>query len=184
MRPSTYRPAAVARIACLALASLTLTACGGDSSTASQTPAELYKSAAVALRDGNYADAVKHSQTALAGMGDEASSDLRAKLQVTQAQARANLDPSAARIAFQDFAAEYPELVGAEDFLKVANTMMDAKSEAGLMEAAQLVHMAKGVYPDSNAIFAGTDALIQERIAAGELGADATEVLKGLGYVQ
>ena len=156
-----------------------LAAC--SDTTEAQSPTELYKTASAELRDGKYADAAKHLREALDGMGDDTSSDLLSKLHVSLARASAHLNPVEARTAFEDFVAEHPGMVDANDFADVANALMDA--DDGVVQAAELVSVAKKQFPDQAALFEQHDTMIKDKIASGALDQSEMDKLKSLGYL-
>ena len=164
--------------ALLAAICLPLAACGGGESA--KDPKELYSAASKAYLSKSYADAVKHAGDAIGGMGD-ATGKLRKDAELLLAKASAHVEPGRARTAFQDVAAENPDLFGVDDFADVANALMD--SEGGLTEAATLIDAAKGVFPNAAGTFGPIQALIQARIDAGEVSESEKSFLESLGYL-
>ena len=156
----------------LPLLLLVLPACG------SPDPRALVDEGSKALNSGQYADAARSYEKALAAIGEDSKNPdwKRAKLGLFKAQA--HVDPGQAKDGFLQFAAAAPGTVKDDDYNLIASELGAAEN---LNEAIAVLEAGKKAFPESVHLDALGQDLVKRAAESGDEG--ALDSLKGLGYV-
>jgi len=144
----------------------------------SSDPRTLVDEGSKALNSGQYAEAAKSYEKALAAIGEDSKNPdwKRAKLGLFKAQA--HVDPAKARDGFLQFAAAAPSTVKDDDYNLIASELGAAKN---LKEAIAVLEAGTKAYPESVHLDALGEDLAKRAQESGDEG--ALDSLKGLGYV-
>jgi hypothetical protein len=144
----------------------------------SSDPRVLTDEGTKALDSGDYADAAKSFDAAVAALGPDTANPewLRAKLGAIHA--RTQLDAGKAKDDFLALAAANPDKITADHFNRVASRLGTAKK---LDEAIAVLDAGKKAFPGTKHL----DALGKELVRSAKESGDAAALdsLKGLGYV-
>lgn len=150
-----------------------LASCGGGSD-----PRALTDEGSKALNSGDYADAVKSYEKALAEIGTDTQNPDWKRAKMGLFQARAQVDGTRAKEEFLQFAGANPSAVNDGDFNLIASKLGSARK---LDEAIAVLEAGKAAFPESQHLDALGKELVNRAKESGDAG--ALDALKGLGYV-
>lgn len=150
-----------------------LPACGGDTD-----PRALADEGSKALNSGNYAEAARSYEKALAGLGSDTANPEWKRAKLGLIQARVQLDAGRARDEFLELAAANASKVTDSDYNLIGSKLGDAGK---LQEAVAVLDAGMKAHPESPHLKALRDDIGKRAEASGD--ESALQSLKGLGYV-
>ncbi len=152
---------------------LPLSACGGNSD-----PAELTEKGYQALSSGEYREARKSFDQALAALGADRSQPVWMRAKMGAIQARIPIEPARAKDEFLELATALPGQVTDKDFSLIAGRLGDSGK---LNEAVAVLEVGMKAHQESPHLQALRDKLGDLARSSGS--AEDQEALEGLGYV-
>lgn len=154
------------------LALCLLSGCG------SSDPRALTDEGSKALNSGDYKDAAKSFDRALAELGDDTSNPEWLRAKVGAIQARTRIDATKAKEEFLQLAKASPDRVTADHFNLIASRLGDAEH---LAEAKDVLEAGMKMHPESPHLKALLTELGKKAESSGN--AELLKELKGMGYI-